>query len=103
MMANNILGKLVWILTLATLAMSIVFKNLHSGSDIKLLTAPPADHMITLSIGLTLNNMDQLDERLKAVSTPGSPLYGKYLDKHDTNTLFFPSTGAYRNFISWRK
>ncbi|ETS85649.1 hypothetical protein PFICI_03674 [Pestalotiopsis fici W106-1] len=81
--------------------MSITFRSLDSGIDVTLLTAPPADHMITLSIGLTMNNMDELDERLKAVSTPGSPLYGKYLDKHDIESLFFPSTDAYKNVTSW--
>jgi tripeptidyl-peptidase I len=63
-----------------------------------------SDHTsITLSIGLTRQNVDQLESKLLAVSTPGSPSYGKYLDNAAVNALFAPSTVAVSSVVSWLK
>ncbi|KAI1847766.1 hypothetical protein JX266_006261 [Neoarthrinium moseri] len=95
------LGRLACCVALATPALSIVMSRVNPGSRVRLLAAPAADQMITLSIGLTLSNVDQLEEKLKAVSTPGSPDYGKYLNKDEVAALFSPSADASSTVVSW--
>ncbi|PWY88185.1 subtilisin-like protein [Aspergillus heteromorphus CBS 117.55] len=45
-------------------------------------------HQISLSIALARQNLDQLESKLKAVSTPGAAQYGQWLDQEDVDTLF---------------
>ena len=47
-----------------------------------------ADHQVSLSIALARQNLDQLESKLKAVSTPGAPQYGQWLDQEDVDALF---------------
>src|ERR1700760_2350332 len=55
---------------------------------------PAAEEQITLQIGLTLQDQDALIAKLKDVSDPKSPNYGKYLDRDDANNLAKPSLDA---------
>ncbi|KAM0819204.1 putative Tripeptidyl-peptidase 0.0 [Seiridium cardinale] len=102
-MSLNMLGKLFYLAVLTTPALSAVMSRVQPGHRVKLLSAPPASQLMTLSIGLTLENIDQLEEKLKAVSTPGSPDYGKYLDRDQIEALFHPSNDAYGTVTSWLK
>ncbi|KAH6660808.1 tripeptidyl peptidase A [Truncatella angustata] len=54
-----------------------------------------------LSIGLALENIEHLEERLVAVSTPGNPEYGRYLDRGEMEDFFYPSPEAYGTVIAW--
>ena len=49
------------------------------------------------------SNVDQLEKKLKSVSTPGSADYGKYLSSEDLNSLFAPSKDAESRVMSWLK
>ncbi|KAK6581082.1 hypothetical protein PZA11_006570 [Diplocarpon coronariae] len=61
------------------------------------------DAEITLSIGLAQRNIDQLESKLMAVSTPGGLEYGKHLDFDATRAMFAPSGVANRAVQSWLK
>lgn len=88
-------------MVLAMPAMSVVMSSVTLSSHVKLTITPPADQVITLSISLTLDNVNQLEERLRAVSTPYNSKYGKYLDKDEVDALFPPSTDASNAVTSW--
>ncbi|TEY82450.1 hypothetical protein BOTCAL_0029g00390 [Botryotinia calthae] len=56
---------------------------------------------ITLTVGLAMQNLDQLEAKLLAVSTPGNPEYGNHLDIDEANALFAPSADASSAVTSW--
>lgn len=56
---------------------------------------------ITLTVGLAMQNLDQLEAKLIAVSTPGNADYGNHLDADEANALFAPSTDASNAVTSW--
>ncbi len=45
--------------------------------------AAPADQVLNLRLGLVQGDMATLEQRLYAVSTPGSPEYGQHLSKEE--------------------
>ncbi|KAF2104700.1 Pro-kumamolisin [Rhizodiscina lignyota] len=68
------------------------------------LAGKPADSdTITLSIGLKLSNEDLLEKTLLAISTPGSPEYGKWLEKDEVDKLFQPSKSSDDAVQKWLK
>jgi tripeptidyl-peptidase-1 len=71
--------------------------------SIKALSLPGDSQLITLQVGIKLQNINQLQEKLKAVSTPNSPDYGKYLDAYDINKLFSPSDASRTAVLGWLK
>jgi len=58
---------------------------------------------ITLTIGLQQQNIDQLESKLLAVSTPGNAEYGNHLDVDEVNALFAPSEEADTAVQNWLK
>ncbi|TGO87899.1 hypothetical protein BPOR_0196g00010 [Botrytis porri] len=56
---------------------------------------------ITLTVGLAMQNMDQLEAKLLAVSTPGNAEYGNHIDIDEANALFAPSADASSAVTSW--
>ncbi|TGO28383.1 hypothetical protein BPAE_0028g00300 [Botrytis paeoniae] len=56
---------------------------------------------ITLTVGLAMQNLDQLEAKLLAVSTPGNAEYGNHLDIDEANALFAPSADASSAVTSW--
>lgn len=56
---------------------------------------------ITLTVGLAMQNLDQLEAKLLAVSTPGNAEYGNHLDIDEANALFAPSADASAAVTSW--
>lgn len=64
-------------------------------------TSPSNDTTITLSIGLAQQNIDQLESRLLAVSTPGNQFYGQHLSRYDVDSLFASSDAAKAAVKSW--
>lgn len=71
--------------------------------SIKALGLAGDDQLITLQVGIKLQNINQLQERLEAISTPNSPEYGKYLDAEDINKLFKPSDASRTAVLDWLK
>ncbi|OJJ73716.1 hypothetical protein ASPBRDRAFT_28912 [Aspergillus brasiliensis CBS 101740] len=68
---------------------SVVLETAKSvPSDWKLVKAADTSSTITLSVALARQNLDQLEEKLLAVSTPGKATYGQFLDLADINEQF---------------
>ncbi|CAK7265002.1 hypothetical protein SEPCBS57363_001360 [Sporothrix epigloea] len=61
----------------------------------------PAPNLHVFTIALTMQNLDQLESRLLAVSTPGSANYGKFLDAEDINSAFGTSSEAVAMVTDW--
>ncbi|CRG89939.1 tripeptidyl-peptidase I [Talaromyces islandicus] len=64
---------------------------------------PESDAPIQLSIALTLQNIDQLESKLKSVSTPGGASYGQYLDESEITSQFGPSDASVEAVTNWLK
>ncbi|PMD33860.1 subtilisin-like protein [Hyaloscypha variabilis F] len=64
-------------------------------------TAPHPDTSLTLTIGLAQQNLDQLEPKLLAVSTPGNAEYGNHLDADAVNALFAPAPETITAVESW--
>ncbi|KAI7972841.1 hypothetical protein EIK77_000728 [Talaromyces pinophilus] len=62
---------------------------------------PAADTNIQLSVGLTLENIEQLESHLQSVSTPGSASYGQYLDSDDIAAQYGPSDASVEAVTNW--
>jgi len=63
--------------------------------------APAEGTLLTLQVALTQQNIDQLESRLQAVSTPGTATYGQYLDIDEVNALFAPTSENVAAVESW--
>ncbi|KAL7805630.1 peptidase S8/S53 domain-containing protein [Trichoderma gracile] len=62
---------------------------------------PSPSSQIVLQVALTQQNIDQLEPRLAAVSTPDSSTYGKYLDIDEINNIFGPSNASSSAVETW--
>lgn len=100
-MALNTMARLACVAALASPAASVVMSSVQLSNGVKAMGAPADDQMVSLTIGLTLGNLDQLEAKLKEVSTPGSPGYGQYLDKDEVAALFPPSEEGADAVVSW--
>ena len=58
---------------------------------------------VSFTVALIQQNIDQLESKLLAVSTPGSATYGQHLDVDDLEALFAPTAGASEAVESWLK
>ncbi|MFD5462041.1 protease pro-enzyme activation domain-containing protein [Kitasatospora sp. NPDC127059] len=54
----------------------------------------PAEQQISVAVSLKLRNADQLDRFLTAVTTPGTPEFGKYLTPEQFSAQFAPTQQA---------
>jgi tripeptidyl-peptidase I len=64
-------------------------------------STPAGSRTITLQASLKLQNLDQLEERLKAVASPDSPTYGQYIDADEAKQLFAPSEASRTAVLAW--
>ncbi|GLB06208.1 polynucleotide 3'-phosphatase [Aspergillus tubingensis] len=81
---------------------SVVLETVKSvPSDWKLVKAADTSSTISLSVALARQNLDQLEEKLLAVSTPGKDTYGQFLDLDDINEQFPLADDA--AVVSWLK
>ena len=64
---------------------------------------PDASQQVTLQVALSMSNLDQLESRLSSVSTPGTPSYGKHLDRDEVNAIFAPRAASSDAVESWLK
>lgn len=63
--------------------------------------APTESDTMTLQIALVQQNLDQLDAKILAVSTPGSASYGQYMDGEAVAAMLAPSTDASPAVLAW--
>lgn len=64
-------------------------------------STPDANTVISLTIGLTQQNIDQLQSKLLAVSTPGNAEYGQYMDADEVNAFFAPDPAGVHAVQNW--
>lgn len=85
---------------LALPALAVVHERLAAvPSGWTLVQEADASTPIQLSVALVQQNLDQLESKLRAVSTPGSPDYGKWLDHDEVNALFPVVNDS--NVVAW--
>ncbi|RAH49188.1 S53 family peptidase [Aspergillus brunneoviolaceus CBS 621.78] len=82
-----LLPQALLLLQYAHLASTAAGPSTQTGA-LEYLHDAPLDTAFVLSLILTRHNLEHLEPLLKAVSTPGSPQYGQYLDRDEVNTLF---------------
>lgn len=61
----------------------------------------PDSTQLRLHVALKYQHMDDLEAKLAAVSTPGSPEYGHYIDLAEQNAIFAPSNSSKAKVVSW--
>ena len=62
---------------------------------------PSENGLIILQIALVQQNLEQLDAKLLAISTPGNPEYGQHMDRDDVYSLLAPSSDASPAVLAW--
>ena len=63
--------------------------------------APPENDTMILQIVLAQQNLELLDAGILAVSTPGSPSYGQYMDGDAVAAMLAPSDDAGPAVLTW--
>lgn len=63
--------------------------------------APDASSPVSFTIGLAQQNIDQLQSKVLAVSTPGNALYGQHLDADAVNELFAATAETITAVETW--
>lgn len=63
--------------------------------------APAEEDTMVLQIALAQQNLDQLDAKIMAVSTPGSDSYGQYMDADAVAAMLAPSADASPAVLAW--
>ena len=64
---------------------------------------PDDSQTIVLQVALTQQNLDKLHEQIYAVSTPGSPSRGKFLDRDEAQAIVQPTKEANDAVVNWLK
>ncbi|KAK3060285.1 hypothetical protein LTS18_008888, partial [Coniosporium uncinatum] len=67
----------------------------------KTVQQPSKEQVITLQIGLTMQNMDQMANRLMSVSTPGSACYANHMDRDEVNRMVQPKPESDQAVQAW--
>ena len=65
--------------------------------------SPEAKDMMTLSIGLRQQNLQEIEPRLLAVSTPGHAEYGNHMSREEVAALLKPTDEANDAVVAWLK
>ncbi|KAK7053665.1 family S53 protease-like protein [Favolaschia claudopus] len=63
--------------------------------------AAPDSELLTLKFALTPNDISGLEEKLKSISTPGSPDFREWLSKDEVKAFVQPSNATVNAFNSW--
>src|SRR4051794_1677426 len=92
---------LAYLASFARLALSLVHSRVSLSDTVSRVSLPVESHVMTLQVGLALENTENLEAKLKDLSTPGSPNYGKWLTKEEVDALFPPTDGASAVVTSW--
>ena len=83
------------VLSQALPALAIVHEQLDAlPVGWKATSAADVTSVVRFTVVLTEQNIDQLQSKLLAASTPGSTSYGQYLDVDELSSLFAPTAGA---------
>ncbi|KAI0481640.1 peptidase S8/S53 domain-containing protein [Xylaria cf. heliscus] len=85
----------------ASPALSAIMSHVSLPETVSRLSLPASSQIVTLQIDLALENTSILTEKLKDLSTPSSPNYGKWLTKEEVDALFPPTDGASAVVTGW--
>lgn len=100
------LGRHIWLglvlahLTLLTTA-ALVSRATHLPSTVQMPSVPPDDTLITLEIGLKLQNTNRLETLLRTISDPKSSNYGRYLTAAQVRATFRPAEESSAAVKAW--
>lgn len=102
MISNHILPAVCLCLSLALPTFAAVHEQLAAVPiGWTQVGAPSETDTISLQIALTQQNLDLLDAKIMAVSTPGSASYGQYMDGDAVAAMLAPSAGASPAVLAW--
>lgn len=96
--------------SLLGIAMSLASPSTHSFINRETIIAPrgwtreaeaPANHLISLRIGLHQRNFDLLEKHLYEVSDPTHTRYGEHLSKEEVEDLVSPHPDSLRTVDAW--
>ena len=62
---------------------------------------PSEQDTLVLQVALVQQNLEQLDAKILAVSTPGNALYGQYMDSDAVAAMLAPSADAGPAVLAW--
>ena len=102
MFSNHILPAVGLWLSLALPTFAAVHEQLAAvPSGWTQVGAPAETDTISLQIALAQQNLDLLDAKIMAVSTPGSASYGQYMDGDAVTAMLAPSADASPAVLAW--
>ena len=102
MFTKRILPALSLCLSLALPTFAIVHERLAAVPTGWTQVGTPSENgLIVLQIALVQQNLELLDTRLLAISTPGNALYGQHMDRDDVYSLLAPAADASPAVLAW--
>ena len=102
MFTKHILPALTLCLSLALPTFAVVHEKLDAvPTGWTQVGTPSGNGTIILQIALVQQNLEQLEARLLAISTPGNPSYGQHMDRDDVYALLAPSADASPAVLAW--
>ena len=102
MLSNRILSAVGLSLSLAFHVFAIVHEQLAAVPvGWTQVGAPAEDDTLALQIALVQQNLEDLEAKILAVSTPSSPSYGQYMDADAIADLLAPSADASPAVMEW--
>ena len=102
MISNRIIPAVCLWLLLASPTLAIVHEQLAAvPAGWTEIGAPAGDDTLVLQIALVQQNLEELDARIMAVSTPGNALYGKHMDGDAIAAMLAPSADASPAVLAW--
>ena len=102
MLLDRILSAVGLCLSLALPIFAVVHEQLASvPAGWTKVGTPAEDDTLILQIALIQQNLEELDARILAVSTPGNALYGQYMDGDAVAAMLAPSSDASPAVLAW--
>ena len=102
MLSTRLLPALSLCLSLALPTLAVVHEQLAAvPAGWTQVGTPAEDDTLVLQIGLVQQNLEELEARILAVSTPGSASYGKYMTADAVDAMLAPSADASPAVLAW--
>ena len=102
MFTKRILPALSLCLSLAIPTFAVVHEKLDAVPTGWTQVGTPSENgLIVLQIALVQQNLEQLDTKLLAISTPGNALYGQHMDRDAVYALLAPAADASPAVLAW--
>lgn len=80
----------------------VEFQRLHDIPNPWIYQQPaPLDHILSLHIGLKLQNVEDFHQRVIDISTPGHPSYGSHMNRDEINAMLNPANESALLVLEW--